>query len=147
MMPTRLSHFISKPVLVRIVGDHAAEARLFTLLGIEPFGLWLEAAIPPAGAAQQAVSAPAFPPGAVLVPFTQIAFLTDGATLHTAWRFASQKPGTRARTAVKGRASRPGMPPSNGPPSSASPSRTSKAPRSKKTDAPNISPPRSTRRG
>lgn len=144
MIPTRLNHFIARPVLVRFVGDHAAEARLFTLLGIEPFGLWLEATTPPAGAAQQPVSAPAFPPGAVLVPFTQIAFLTDGATLHTAWRFASQKSGPRARTA---------MPPSNGPPSTASPSRTSKAPRSKskaprskKTDAPKISRPRSTRR-
>lgn len=79
-MPTaRLNHYLSRTILVKLVGSGAEEPYPFRLVGIEDFGLWLEAVDGESTVAAR--RSPTSFPHIALFPFTQIGYVvSDGAS-------------------------------------------------------------------
>lgn len=70
----RLSHYLSRTILVKMAGDAPEDPMTFRLVGIEPCGLWLEPVDHPYRKTTRTASVD-FLPGTALVPYAQIAYV------------------------------------------------------------------------
>lgn len=98
MPTTRLSHYLSKTILVKMTASDPEEPQPFKLNGIEAFGLWLETADRTESKTQRH-SSPPRSPRTILVPFAQIEYIVcdgeaRGTDLHSSSSHRTEQSGT-----------------------------------------------------